>query len=183
MSEAPTENLHGRHCSKCFYVCLDDWKFCPMCGNTDRYGDRFRCYAHPQPGAQPERSENLHRCPGCKNQFVQPFVCTTCGAQKLYDETVRQQALEIERLRNHIFNGQGLMQHYLDQFGSADGHPPSSAVETAALQTPVLRLRVIEGRGSIDEPDSVHVMRWYGHLPYGDHDLYCMRPVETTNAT
>jgi hypothetical protein len=44
-------------------------------------------------------TENLHLCPGCKNQFVQPFVCTTCGAQKLYDETVRQQALEIERLR------------------------------------------------------------------------------------
>ena len=46
----------GRHCSKCFHVCLDDWKFCPMCGNTERYGDRFRCYAPPQPGAQPERS-------------------------------------------------------------------------------------------------------------------------------
>ena len=29
------------------------------------------------------------RCPSCKNTFLQPFVCTTCGAEKLYDETLR----------------------------------------------------------------------------------------------
>jgi hypothetical protein len=73
-------------------------------------------------------TENLHRCPDCKNQFVQPFVCTTCGAQKLYDETVRQQALEIERLRNHIFNGQGLMQYYLDHYGSTDAQSHEARV-------------------------------------------------------
>lgn len=33
------------------------------------------------------------------DQFVQPFVCTTCGAQKLYDATVRGQAETIEHLR------------------------------------------------------------------------------------
>jgi hypothetical protein len=27
-------------------------------------------------------------CPDCKNSFLQPFVCTTCGAEKLYDTTV-----------------------------------------------------------------------------------------------
>lgn len=31
----------------------------------------------------------MNRCPDCRNLFVQPFTCTTCGAQKLYDETVR----------------------------------------------------------------------------------------------
>lgn len=30
----------------------------------------------------------MNRCPDCKNEFVQPFVCTTCGAEKLYDATV-----------------------------------------------------------------------------------------------
>ena len=29
-----------------------------------------------------------HKCPSCRNEFLQPFVCTTCGAQKLYDATV-----------------------------------------------------------------------------------------------
>lgn len=37
-------------------------------------------------------------CPDCRNTFLHPFVCTTCGAQKLYDETVRSQAATIDRL-------------------------------------------------------------------------------------
>ncbi len=37
-------------------------------------------------------------CPDCKNTFLQPFVCTTCGAEKLYDATVRNQAATIDRL-------------------------------------------------------------------------------------
>ena len=39
------------------------------------------------------------RCPDCRNEFVQPFVCTTCGAQKLYDATLKSAQDEIERLR------------------------------------------------------------------------------------
>lgn len=46
----------------------------------------------------------LHTCPDCKCQFVQPFVCTTCGAQKLYDVTVRTQAEDIKRLL-HALSG------------------------------------------------------------------------------
>ena len=38
-------------------------------------------------------------CPDCRNEFVQPFVCTTCGAQKLYDVTLQSAQDEIERLR------------------------------------------------------------------------------------
>lgn len=41
-------------------------------------------------------------CPECHNQFVQPFVCTTCGAEKLYDETVRSQGATIERLQREL---------------------------------------------------------------------------------
>lgn len=40
----------------------------------------------------------MSQCPDCRNEFVQPFVCTSCGAEKLYDATVRGQAMQIERL-------------------------------------------------------------------------------------
>lgn len=64
---------------------------------------RCACGATWDPAVQAHRQctlrSNLQTCPECHNSFVQPFVCTTCGAQKLYDETVRSQASEIERLR------------------------------------------------------------------------------------
>jgi hypothetical protein len=41
-------------------------------------------------------NHSLYVCPDCKNQFAQPFTCITCGAQRLYDETVRQQGRQIE---------------------------------------------------------------------------------------
>jgi len=41
----------------------------------------------------------MQTCPDCKCQFVQPFKCITCGAEKLYDHTVRSQAGEIQRLQ------------------------------------------------------------------------------------
>ena len=27
-------------------------------------------------------------CPSCRCVFIRPFVCTTCGAERLYDATV-----------------------------------------------------------------------------------------------
>lgn len=44
----------------------------------------------------------LYECPDCKCQFVQPFKCTTCGAQKLYDHTVQSQAATIAVLRDAL---------------------------------------------------------------------------------
>lgn len=41
----------------------------------------------------------MSQCPDCRNEFAQPFVCTTCGAQKLYDVTLQSAQDEIERLR------------------------------------------------------------------------------------
>ncbi|MCR4300749.1 MAG: hypothetical protein NUV51_03990 [Sulfuricaulis sp.] len=44
-------------------------------------------------------SEARYVCPGCHNEFLQPFKCTTCGAQKLYDCTLRsaeERAAELE---------------------------------------------------------------------------------------
>lgn len=39
--------------------------------------------------AQQERDGKWHRCPSCNNDFKQPFLCTTCGAEKLYDATLQ----------------------------------------------------------------------------------------------
>jgi len=39
-------------------------------------------------------------CPDCKNSFLQPFVCTTCGAEKLYDTTVVTLQNQLATARN-----------------------------------------------------------------------------------
>ncbi len=44
----------------------------------------------------------MNTCPDCKCDFVQPFRCVTCGAQKLYDHTVTSQAATIEALRARV---------------------------------------------------------------------------------
>jgi hypothetical protein len=54
----------------------------------------------------------LHVCPDCRNQFGQPFVCTTCGAQKLYDHTVTTQAETIQRLTRQLDEAASLVNDY-----------------------------------------------------------------------
>jgi len=51
----------------------------------------------------------MNTCPDCRNDFVQPFVCTTCGAEKLYDETVRSQAAELAALRARVAEAERLV--------------------------------------------------------------------------
>jgi predicted transcriptional regulator len=41
-------------------------------------------------------------CSSCGNEFLQPFVCTTCGAQKLRDETVKALEAEIAALQINL---------------------------------------------------------------------------------
>ncbi len=60
----------------------------------------------------------MSRCPDCKNEFVQPFVCTTCGAEKLYDATVvtlqnRLAAAQAQRDKA-VFALQGLLEDITD---------------------------------------------------------------------
>jgi hypothetical protein len=38
-------------------------------------------------------------CPSCANEFLQPFLCTTCGAQKLHDHTLEVLEKENARLK------------------------------------------------------------------------------------
>lgn len=44
----------------------------------------------------------MNTCPDCKCEFVQPFRCATCGAQKLYDHTVTSQQQTIDALRARV---------------------------------------------------------------------------------
>jgi hypothetical protein len=44
----------------------------------------------------------MNTCPDCKCQFVQPFKCITCGAEKLYDTTVRSQEAHIRELEAEV---------------------------------------------------------------------------------
>ena len=44
----------------------------------------------------------MSECPECHNQFVQPFVCTTCGAAKLYDATVTSLQARNDALRARV---------------------------------------------------------------------------------
>ena len=36
-------------------------------------------------------------CNDCRNEFNQPFVCITCGAQKLYDTTLKSAETRADR--------------------------------------------------------------------------------------
>lgn len=45
----------------------------------------------------------MNHCPSCHNEFVQPFVCTTCGAARLHDAelaSAHARLAELERQRD-----------------------------------------------------------------------------------
>lgn len=41
-------------------------------------------------------------CPSCGNEFIQQFLCTTCGAQKLHDHTLKAIEKENAALRQAL---------------------------------------------------------------------------------
>lgn len=41
-------------------------------------------------------------CRDCRNHFMQEPKCTSCGAEKLYDSTVRGQAVALETLSARV---------------------------------------------------------------------------------
>jgi hypothetical protein len=51
----------------------------------------------------------MSECPECHNQFVQPFVCTTCGAAKLYDATVTSLQARNDALRARVAECEGAL--------------------------------------------------------------------------
>lgn len=68
-------------------------------------------------------SEQGFVCVDCRNVFLQPPRCTTCGAEKLYDATTRQQAETIvaqERLIVELLETLRLAQAWLTGWASAE---------------------------------------------------------------
>lgn len=63
----------------------------------------------------------MNTCPECKNLFVQPFCCTTCGAQKLYDHTVTSQAQIIEWQRTEIERLRAAVERWAQECSECDG--------------------------------------------------------------
>jgi hypothetical protein len=79
------------------WVHLEQWKsgqYWPDDCFSDAWTDgKIPLYASPPADT---------KCPACKNTFLQPFVCVTCGAEKLYDATVASQEAAIAALKAEI---------------------------------------------------------------------------------
>lgn len=80
------------------------WEHCSVCGVIRRRDDgngpcKGAAPVRPRITAPEPEGDGRHVCPDCKNTFLQPFVCTTCGAQKLYDNTVLNLSNANEELR------------------------------------------------------------------------------------
>ena len=74
--------------------------------------DAHYCLDHPEEAAASTQQWSramTHKCPDCHNEFVQPFVCTTCGAQKLYDVTVTHLHEQNESLRSRLAEAERLL--------------------------------------------------------------------------
>ena len=52
------------------------------------------------------------RCPSCKNAYTGPFVCVTCGAQKLYDATLRTAERRAEKAERELAAAQKDAERY-----------------------------------------------------------------------
>lgn len=57
-----------------------------LCERIDEELDSFKI---DQPQEQPSSKKKGFVCADCRNVFLQEPRCTTCGAEKLYDTTVR----------------------------------------------------------------------------------------------
>lgn len=79
---------------------------------------------------------DVNVCPDCRNTFLQPFVCTTCGAQKLYDETVRSQAATIDRLTVYAKGLEAIVEARNVQIAQLQArNPPEARGGTATVRT------------------------------------------------
>ena len=52
------------------------------------------------------------RCPSCKNAYTGPFICVTCGAQKLYDATLRTAERRAEKAERDLAAAQKDAERY-----------------------------------------------------------------------
>lgn len=75
----------------------------------------------------------MNTCPSCNNDFVQQFVCTTCGAEKLYDATVIA-------LRQQLFAANTLIQSHRSEATSTSNQLASRDAEVAKWKDAYLKV-------------------------------------------
>lgn len=68
-----------------------------------------------------ERDAAWHRCPSCQNEFKQPFLCATCGAEKLYDATLRDAVARAESAESKLVRVEKLLREPSDAMLKAGG--------------------------------------------------------------
>lgn len=115
--------------------------------------------------------QRFHTCPDCKNQFVQPFVCTTCGAQRLYDVTVTSQAATIERLQKQdrlAIYGRMVLEESRESLGDLDG---------GWLQDKAIECGLLE-EATVSAPCGENCRC----AEYGDFPQRCLRLTDAGNA-
>ena len=81
------------------------------------------------------------RCPSCKNAYTGPFVCVTCGAQKLYDATLRTAERRAEKAERELAAAQASLKQTQGAHMVANDRAESWQDELAAAQKDAERYR------------------------------------------
>jgi hypothetical protein len=91
----------------------------------------------------------MNRCPDCKNEFLQPFICTTCGAEKLYDTTLATAQAQRDKAVADVDHFFALSGKYLERANDAEAQRDKLVAALAHLQSFV--------RGDLQEYDAAEV--------------------------
>lgn len=88
----------------------------------------------------------MNTCPDCKCEFVQPFRCATCGAQKLYDHTVTSQQQTIDALRARVAEQAKLLRSAVEWLDVIEASAPELRGLIAKIRASGLPDRATEER-------------------------------------
>jgi hypothetical protein len=72
-------------------------------------------------------------CPDCKNEFLQTFTCTTCGAEKLYDATVVALQSQLAAVIEQRDEMRLALRDLIDAFGNYGGPTHANLYKNALI--------------------------------------------------
>jgi hypothetical protein len=91
----------------------------------------------------------VSKCPSCHNTFMQPFMCTTCGAQQLYDESIISAWEQIDRLSARVAE---LEREKAELRKALDMADEAMAFEVGGEPLPTLMVKARERIAALKEP-------------------------------
>ena len=97
----------------------------------------------------------MHECPNCKNQFHQPLVCTTCGAERLHDETLRVLTAQVQALQAQVETARQVLTEVAIQWSCNEPYATRLMNETIALLQP--------GSNVVGKIKAEEILRVYPH--------------------